>query len=66
MVRNRNPKEQPLASEQAKRNDWREGETILEEKDANGHGLPESERDRATSRGGKSRTGPGGAVPPPD
>ena len=50
MARNGNREERPLSSEQAKRKEWREGETILDEQDANGHSLPESERDRATAK----------------
>lgn len=66
MVGSRNRKQQPLSSEQAKRNARREGETILDEQDANGHSLPESERDRGAARPGKRSVGSGGTVPPPD
>lgn len=56
---------QPLASEALARDEWRKGETLLDQDDAPGHTLPESERDRATDQGGG---GSGGSVPimPPD
>lgn len=66
MNRNEDREKPPLASEQANRDNWRKGETILDEQDANGHSLPETERDGATSKAGKARVGPGGAAPPPD
>ncbi len=58
--------EGPLSSEVLKRDEWRGGETILQEEDASGHTLPESERDRATQGGGQqsSRAVPGTILPP--
>lgn len=57
--------EGPLKAEALARDEWREGETVLDEGDAPGHTLPESERDRARmkSPGGGGSAGPMG---PPD
>jgi hypothetical protein len=58
----------PLSSEARKRAEWRgAGGTFLDEEEAAGHTLPESERDRS-----KPQAGPGEAaaapttMPPPD
>jgi hypothetical protein len=58
--------EGPLSSEALKRDEWRGGETILQDEDASGHTLPESERDRATQGGGQQGSGavPGIILPP--
>jgi hypothetical protein len=64
-----NQEEGPLKAEALARDKWRgDGGTFLDEKDAPGHTLPESERDRAT-RGGSGRKGSGavaGTILPPD
>jgi hypothetical protein len=44
--------EGPLSSEALKRDEWRGGETSLDPKDAPGHTLPESERNKAAQDGG--------------
>lgn len=62
--------EGPLKAEALARDEWRGGETFLDESDAPGHTLPESERDRARLKGGGGDQGSGGGtagiVPPPD
>jgi hypothetical protein len=55
----------PLQSEQLERDKWREGETLLDEDDAPGHTLPESERDRAKDDQ-ERRTGSITPIIPPD
>jgi hypothetical protein len=56
----------PLSSEALKRDEWRGGETILQEEGASGHTLPESERDRAAQGGGQKGSGSAGTILPPD
>ncbi|HEV2747770.1 MAG TPA: hypothetical protein VGW34_10800 [Allosphingosinicella sp.] len=59
--------EGPLSAEAVARDEWRGGETLLDEGEAAGHTLPESERDRAgTKPAEESRAGSAGIVPPPD
>jgi hypothetical protein len=62
-------KEGPLKAEALARDTWRgDGGTFLDESDAPGHTLPESERDRAT-QGGSGKKGSGavsGTILPPD
>jgi len=59
-------REGPLKSEELARDEWRDDEPGLKERDAPGHTLPESERDASGSEGG-SRTGAiSGTILPPD
>lgn len=63
----RDEDEGPLSSEALERDEWRGEETRLNEGDAPGHTLPESERDRATEGGGgKSSRSVAGTILPPD
>jgi hypothetical protein len=58
----------PLSEEARKRDEWRgDGGTFLDEEEAAGHTLPESERDRAKSESGRGETAAApSTVPPPD
>jgi hypothetical protein len=59
--------EGPLGSEALKRDEWRGGETILQEGEASGHTLPESERPGTSEGDGpQGAAAAAGTVPPPD
>ncbi len=59
--------EGPLSSEELAQDEWRDGGTYLEESDAPGHTLPESERDRARMKPGSGDdTSAPGTIFPPD
>ena len=56
----RSENEGPIKSEQLERDKWREGETFIDQDDAPGHTLPESERDRGKDDQGRQ----GGSITP--
>ena len=58
----------PLSDEARKRAEWRgDGGTFLDEEEAAGHTLPESERDRSKSRSGRGEAAAAPTtIPPPD
>lgn len=56
---------EPISSEQMEREGWRDEGTLIDESEAPGHTLPESERDRATI-GGADKSATPTTMPPPD
>lgn len=67
MANDKQQDEGPLSSEALKRDEWRDGGTMLQEEDASGHTLPASESGLAGEGGDRKSSGAvAGTILPPD